>query len=276
MRWRPVIRPRQPRCSSKTATGATSPRHLEHQDLRGTRRDHRDARRDAVSGAAEQLEGHRRRGTHRHRQRGRGVDPVRDRRRPRERAAAAARRSCWTLLTTVDELKGYEETQGLSRPKRVPPGANLPSFPGMDLFRGDQHHSSAHPGPDAYRERGAWSSGRTTRPSTSVARGRTVRRDDGAAFVRPHREVRLAAGDRAECALLRRGGSVRDDDREGRPRVRVRAVPDLARFRIPLYEQMRERDKDFYDRLEAAGFDHDWGDVPRAAAQPATPASRRR
>ena len=28
---------------------------------------------------------------------------------------------------------------------------NIPSFPGMDSFRGDQHHSSAHPGPDAYQ-----------------------------------------------------------------------------------------------------------------------------
>ena len=27
---------------------------------------------------------------------------------------------------------------------------NLPDFPGMDVFKGDQHHSSAHPGPDAY------------------------------------------------------------------------------------------------------------------------------
>jgi len=31
-------------------------------------------------------------------------------------------------------------------------------------------------------------------------------------------------------------------------------------FQIPVYEQMRERDKDFYERLEKAGFDHDWGD----------------
>jgi len=28
---------------------------------------------------------------------------------------------------------------------------NLPEIPGMDVFRGDQHHSSQHPGPDAYR-----------------------------------------------------------------------------------------------------------------------------
>ena len=34
----------------------------------------------------------------------------------------------------------------------------------------------------------------------------------------------------------------------------------MHEFQIPLYDQMRERDKDFYDRLEAAGFDHDWGD----------------
>src|SRR5262249_60722085 len=34
----------------------------------------------------------------------------------------------------------------------------------------------------------------------------------------------------------------------------------LAQSQIPLYEAMRERDKDFYQRLEASGFDHDWGD----------------
>src|SRR5690242_13950538 len=29
--------------------------------------------------------------------------------------------------------------------------ANIPHFEGMDVFKGDQHHSSQHPGPDAYR-----------------------------------------------------------------------------------------------------------------------------
>ena len=31
-------------------------------------------------------------------------------------------------------------------------------------------------------------------------------------------------------------------------------------FQIPAYEAMAERDKDFYDRLEKSGFEHDWGD----------------
>src|SRR3954470_24615872 len=34
----------------------------------------------------------------------------------------------------------------------------------------------------------------------------------------------------------------------------------MHEFQIPLYDQMRERDKDFYDRLEAAGFQLDWGE----------------
>ena len=34
----------------------------------------------------------------------------------------------------------------------------------------------------------------------------------------------------------------------------------MHEFQIPVYDAIRERDKDFYDRLEAAGFDLDWGD----------------
>ena len=34
----------------------------------------------------------------------------------------------------------------------------------------------------------------------------------------------------------------------------------LPEFQIPLYDQMRERDADYYKRLEDAGFDLDWGE----------------
>jgi putative flavoprotein involved in K+ transport len=33
----------------------------------------------------------------------------------------------------------------------------------------------------------------------------------------------------------------------------------MHEFQIPLYDQMRERDKEFYDRLADAGFELDWG-----------------
>jgi putative flavoprotein involved in K+ transport len=34
----------------------------------------------------------------------------------------------------------------------------------------------------------------------------------------------------------------------------------MAQFQIPVYDAIRERDQDFYERLEKAGFRHDWGD----------------
>jgi putative flavoprotein involved in K+ transport len=34
----------------------------------------------------------------------------------------------------------------------------------------------------------------------------------------------------------------------------------MHEFQIPIYDQIRERDADFYQRLAAAGFEHDWGD----------------
>lgn len=33
---------------------------------------------------------------------------------------------------------------------------NVPQFRGADRFAGEQHHSSAHPGPDAYQASASW------------------------------------------------------------------------------------------------------------------------
>ena len=139
---------------------------------------------------------------------------------------------------------------------------NLPSFPGMDEFRGDQHHSSAHPGPDAYRGKrcvvigsnnsafdicGAlWENGADVtmvqRSSTHIIRSDTLM-DIGLSAL--YSEQAVAAGITTEKADMI-----------------FASIPYrlLAAFQIPLYEQMRERDKEFYDRLDAAGFLHDWGD----------------
>jgi putative flavoprotein involved in K+ transport len=139
---------------------------------------------------------------------------------------------------------------------------NLPSFPGMDRFRGDQHHSSAHPGPDAYRGKtcvvigsnnsafdicGAlWENGADVtmvqRSSTHIVRSGTLMEIGLGAL---YSEEAVAAGMTTEKADLV-----------------FASIPYriMHEFQIPLYDQMRERDRDFYARLEAAGFDHDWGD----------------
>jgi putative flavoprotein involved in K+ transport len=140
--------------------------------------------------------------------------------------------------------------------------ANLPDLPGQDVFTGDQHHSSAHPGPDAYAGKRCVVIGSNNsafdicgalweydadvtmvqRSSTHIVKSATLM-DIGLGDLYSERAV--AAGVTTEKADLI-----------------FASVPYriLHTFQIPLYEQMAEKDKDFYDRLEKAGFDHDWGD----------------
>jgi len=139
---------------------------------------------------------------------------------------------------------------------------NVPGFPGADVFKGDQHHSSRHPGPDAYAGRkcvvigsnnsafdicGAlWEHGADVtmvqRSSTHIVKSDTLM-DIGLGDL--YSERALAAGMTTEKADLV-----------------FASLPYriMHEFQIPLYDRMRERDKDFYDRMTAAGFDLDWGD----------------
>ncbi len=139
---------------------------------------------------------------------------------------------------------------------------NLPDFPGMEVFRGEQHHSSEHPGPDAYAGKrcvvigsnnsafdicGAlWEHGAQVtmvqRSSTHIVRSDTLM-DIGLGAL--YSEQAVANGMTTEKADLT-----------------FASLPYriMHESQIPLYEQMHERDKDFYERLEGAGFWHDWGE----------------
>ena len=137
-----------------------------------------------------------------------------------------------------------------------------PVFDGMDRFKGDQHHSSDHPGPDAYRGKRAvvigsnnsahdicaalWEHGADVtmvqRSSTHVVRSDTLMEIALGAL---YSEDAVAAGMTTEKADMT-----------------FASLPYriLGGLQVPVYEQIRERDADFYARLEAAGFQHDWGE----------------
>ncbi len=139
---------------------------------------------------------------------------------------------------------------------------NLPVIPGQDVFRGDQHHSSAHPGPDAYAGKrcvvigsnnsafdicGAlWEHGADV---TMVQRSSTH-------IVKSDSLMDIGLGDLYSERAVASGVTTEKAD------LIFASLPYriMHTFQIPLYEQMAERDKDFYDRLEKAGFDLDWGD----------------
>ena len=139
---------------------------------------------------------------------------------------------------------------------------NLPDVPGTDVFTGDLHHSSAHPGPDAYAGKKVVVIGSNNsafdiccalwehdadvtmvqRSSTHIVKSDTLM-DIGLGAL--YSEDAVAAGVTTEKADLI-----------------FASLPYriMHEFQIPLYEQMKERDADFYERLEKAGFWHDWGD----------------
>src|SRR5216683_2723104 len=233
----------------------------------------------------------------------------------------------WTLLTTLNELTGYEEQKSDRRPKGTEHGAvpdrktwleqytrvmelnywastecnkasydetarewtvvverdgvemtlrpkqlvlatgmsgkpSMPEFEGMHLFTGDQHHSSQHPGPDAYRGKKAvvigsnnsahdicaalWEVGADV---TMVQRSSThVSRSDSL--------MELGLGALYSESAVASGMTTQKAD------LTFASLPYriLHMVQIPVYNAIRERDADFYARLEKAGFMLDFGE----------------
>jgi putative flavoprotein involved in K+ transport len=168
----------------------------------------------------------------------------------------------WTVIADRDGEQVTLTPQQLVFATGMSGKANIPSFPGMDVFTGDQHHSSQHPGPEAYSGKRAvvigsnnsahdicaalWEHGADVtmvqRTSTHIVKSDTLM-DIGLGAL--YSEDAVANGVTTEKADLI-----------------FASLPYriLHEFQIPLYDQMRERDADFYDRLERAGFQLDWGD----------------
>ncbi len=139
---------------------------------------------------------------------------------------------------------------------------NMPSIPGMELFRGDLHHSSKHPGPDGWQGKRAvvigsntsahdicaalWEEGSDVtmvqRSSTLVVRSDTLME---LGFGSLYSEEALKAGITTERADLI---------------VASRPYRTLAALHAPMYEEIKRRDAEFYARLENAGFQLDFGE----------------
>ena len=138
----------------------------------------------------------------------------------------------------------------------------MPVIPGMETFRGEQHHSSAHPGGEAYAgkrcvvigsnnsahdicadlyEHGA-SVTMLQRSSTLVVRSETFVR---ANYVALYSEAAVAAGIDVDQADLIAAS------------MPYHLAADVQR---PIWQRIAEEDADFYDRLRAAGFLLDFGE----------------
>jgi len=139
---------------------------------------------------------------------------------------------------------------------------NVPNFPGAETFAGEQHHSSRHPGPDAYAGKkcivigsnnsahdicaALWEHGADVtmiqRTSTHIAKSDTL--------------MELALGGLYSEEAVKSGITTDTAD------LIFASIPYriMPAFQVPVYEEMARRDADLYSRLEKAGFLLDFGD----------------
>ncbi len=139
--------------------------------------------------------------------------------------------------------------------------ANVPDFPGMDKFKGDQHHSSKHPGPGAYKGKKALVIGSNNSAHDICAAlwendvDVTMVQRSTTHIVRSDTLMDIGIGALYSEQAVANGMTTQKAD------LIFASLPYriLHEFQIPLYDQMKEVDKDFYAGLEKAGFQLDWG-----------------
>lgn len=166
--------------------------------------------------------------------------------------------------TVVVERDGQEVTL---RPKQLVLAtgmsgkANVPTYKGMETFKGDQHHSSRHPGPDAYRGKKAVVIGSNNSAHDICAAlwendvDVTMVQRSSTHIVRSDTLMDIGLGGLYSEQAVRSGMTTEKAD------LIFASLPYkiLHTFQIPLYEKMKEVDADFYAGLEKAGFWLDWG-----------------
>ena len=179
-----------------------------------------------------------------------------------EKASFDEASGTWTVEVNRDGEKVTLHPTQLVLATGMSGKANMPKFSGMDSFKGVIQHSSQHDGPDAWAGKkvvvvgsnnsahdicaALWETGADVtmvqRSSTHIVRSDTLM-DIGLGAL--YSEEAVANGMTTEKADMI-----------------FASLPYriMHEFQIPLYDQMRERDADFYAGLEKAGFDLDWGD----------------
>jgi putative flavoprotein involved in K+ transport len=168
----------------------------------------------------------------------------------------------WTVVVDRDGTEVVLRPKQLVLATGMSGKPNLPRFPGMERFRGDQHHSSAHPGPDAYRGKKAVIVGSNNSAHDIAAAlwendvDVTMLQRSSTHIVRSDTLMEIGLGALYSEEAVRNGMTTEKAD------LIFASIPYalLADFQKPLYDRMREVDAEFYAGLEKAGFWLDWGD----------------
>ena len=138
---------------------------------------------------------------------------------------------------------------------------NMPKFKGMDSFKGEQHHSSRHPGPDGYKGK-----------KVVVIGSNNSAHDICAALYEAGVDVTMVQRStthivRSESLMESLGDlyserAVRGGMTTAKADLIFASLPYkiMNQFQKPVYDKIRKDDAGFYAGLEKAGFRLDFGD----------------
>ena len=167
----------------------------------------------------------------------------------------------WTVTVDRDGQEVVLNPKQLIFATGMSAKANVPDLPGMDRFKGDQHHSSRHPGPDAYVGKKAVVIGSNNSAHDICAAlwendvDVAMVQRSSTHIVRSEPLMEIGLGDLYSERAVASGMTTNKAD------MIFASLPYaiLHEFQIPVYEQIKEVDADFYAGLEKAGFQLDWG-----------------
>jgi len=168
----------------------------------------------------------------------------------------------WTVIVDRDGEEVTLHPRELVLATGMSGKANVPNFPGMDRFKGEQHHSSQHPGPDAYAGK-----------KVVIVGSNNSAHDIAAALWEHDADVTMIQRSSTHIvksdSLMEIGlGALYSEEAVAGGMTTEKADLIFAslpykimhQWQIPLYNQIRERDAEFYAGLEKAGFKLDFGD----------------
>ncbi len=167
----------------------------------------------------------------------------------------------WTVVVDRDGQEVVLHPKQLVFATGMSGKANVPKFKGAETFKGDQHHSSKHPGPDAYKGKKAVVIG-----SNNSAHDIAAALYEGGAdvtmiqrstthIVRSESLMEIGLGDLYSERAVQGGMTTAKAD------LIFASLPYgiLHTFQKPVYDKIREVDAEFYKALEKAGFRLDYG-----------------
>lgn len=168
----------------------------------------------------------------------------------------------WTVVVERDGKEVVLKPKQLVLATGMSGKANVPKFEGQDIFKGEQQHSSQHPGPDAYAGRQVVVIGSNNSAHDICAAlweagaDVTMLQRSSTHIVKSDSLMEIGLGDLYSERAVQSGMTTRKAD------LIFASLPYriMHEFQIPIYNKIREQDADFYQALEKAGFMLDFGD----------------